>query len=274
MGDNVDNKTLQTLLEEAKRQGRKEGMADLFAALSLADGREQQGYFVFGGQQLDGKTIFQNRIDKAMMNAAKQNQIELVLFLLKAGAHANSRNEEGLTALQCAVQEGHIEVVKALLAARADPNLTFTRQPVTPLACAVKLSYAEIVKALLKAGADVHNGKEPARAAWLINYTDKGDKVEITRELLKHGAFIGPDEDDELWTPLMFAVCNGNTESSALLIKAGSDVNAQGDAGETALMIAAESYGPCRNHSPSSEGRSRCKWQRQRWLHSFDERST
>ena len=58
----------------------------------------------------------------------------------------------GDTALKMASINGHVECVKALLAAKADVNKA-NKDGLTPLMCASRMGRVEIVKLLLAAGA-------------------------------------------------------------------------------------------------------------------------
>ena len=49
--------------------------------------------------------------------------IEVVSYLLDAGAHIDDRDDRGRSALMIAAEGGHAEIVDLLLGARADPSL-------------------------------------------------------------------------------------------------------------------------------------------------------
>lgn len=57
-----------------------------------------------------------------LTQAAHGGHIEVIRMLLAAGANPNIPEGEGVTALTVAAEAGHLEVVKALLAAGADKN--------------------------------------------------------------------------------------------------------------------------------------------------------
>ena len=68
------------------------------------------------------------------------------------GAKVNAKTKNGATALMAAAQNGHNEVVKALLANGADVNAK-TKNGVTALMMAILRGHSEIVKMLKDAGA-------------------------------------------------------------------------------------------------------------------------
>ena len=71
--------------------------------------------------------------------------MQCVDILIEAGAHVNyARGKDGGTALFIASQLGHIDVVRSLLAAGADPRLT-THDGVTALVAANHGKHTQIV---------------------------------------------------------------------------------------------------------------------------------
>lgn len=86
--------------------------------------------------------------------AAEANKLEVVRSLIELRATVNRRSG-GQTPLSCAAGLGHIEMVKLLLEAGADVNMTSSSEEgtrETPLMVGTK--YPEIVKLLLAAGAE------------------------------------------------------------------------------------------------------------------------
>ena len=75
--------------------------------------------------------------------------------LINAGADVNLRNKFGVTPLFVASQNGHAEVVKLLLAGKADVNVTIsiTGKDYTALRVAKMMGHARVVKLLKEHGA-------------------------------------------------------------------------------------------------------------------------
>ncbi len=93
----------------------------------------------------------------ALIPACHYGHVETVRELLKTTIAVNHVNDLGWTALLEAVILGdggprHTEIVRLLLAAGADPNIT-DRQRATPLAHARTRGFGEIATLLAKAGA-------------------------------------------------------------------------------------------------------------------------
>lgn len=59
------------------------------------------------------------------MLAVSHGRLDMVRMLMEAGADVNMRDEDGSTALMCASEHGHTEIVKLILAhPDIDPTLT------------------------------------------------------------------------------------------------------------------------------------------------------
>jgi ankyrin repeat protein len=91
-----------------------------------------------------------------LTDAAMGNDIQKVNELIGKGADVNAKNRNGLTALECAVWNGHTELVKLLIAKGADVNEQLNNNE-TALSIARSRTPAssrdEIVKLLIQAGA-------------------------------------------------------------------------------------------------------------------------
>ena len=79
----------------------------------------------------------------------------MVRILVDAGAEVNAPGSlySGGTALHAAVSRGHIQIVKLLLSAGADPNGTAGHRGQTPMQSAYLIRNRDIVNLLREAGA-------------------------------------------------------------------------------------------------------------------------
>lgn len=131
------------------------------------------------------------------------DNVEVVELFLIAGMDANSRKDDGNTALMLAASKGYEEIVRALLDNGADANAKNSiNRDETALLLAAFSPHTAIVKALIDRGADVN--------ATL----------------------------DAGWTPLMLAAGAGQIDSVRLLISAGAHANAKSQDGMTAMIQA------------------------------------
>lgn len=81
-----------------------------------------------------------------------------LIRLIRAGIDANSKDEDGMTALMWATLSGSLELVNLLLEAGANPNLTTNNLFTAIMGCArlqIDDNSRECFVALMKAGADI-----------------------------------------------------------------------------------------------------------------------
>jgi ankyrin repeat protein len=135
----------------------------------------------------------------ALYRAARYGDIKAVNRLLKAGADANAYPDDDANPLYIASQNGHTQIVHALLISKANVDATVYGR--TPLFVASKEGHFEIVKLLLESGADVNA------------VTKTGVNVDLTR-LTPEGRF--PAKVSTL-TPLRVAEQNGHYDIVKLL---------------------------------------------------------
>ncbi len=88
----------------------------------------------------------------ALMEAAEDGSPEVVRLLIKHGANVNVADEDGETALMMAADEGRTEVVRILLEAGADVNAR-DNEGKTALMMAENEEHAETARVLTDAGA-------------------------------------------------------------------------------------------------------------------------
>ena len=218
---------------------------------------EQVGLLLKAGCSPDAEEKFSGRT--ALMYAAEKGHLPVVQLLLSAKADANkavrkkvyrsglplpgweSRSEHpypGWTALMFAARQGHTEIVRALLAARANPNRQGVPNPsqannnTTALILAAGSGKVDSVRLLLEAGADVNAADLMGNTA-LLNARN----ADISELLLKAGANIRA-QDDSGATALRRAVGLIDRRMIQLLIDAGADLHARDKNGRTAMFSA------------------------------------
>ncbi len=196
-----------------------------------------------------------------LMLAAQAGHRDAVAALLEGGADPNLKdereggddmgfnfifNEGGIehvlaagyamsrTALHWAIEKGHVEVSRLLMARAGDINGT-DRVKMTPLHLAAEAGSGEIVRVLLKAGADP---AAKARGKQMpLHYASDSGNVEIVRALLQAGA--KPDlKNDDGHTPLLIAAGRAHPAVVAALLEAGANVHTVSRSGETPIARA------------------------------------
>lgn len=126
--------------------------------------------------------------------------------------HYNKKNEDGVTPLHGAAQQGYTQVVLKLLARGADVNAKVHRKKSTPLHYAVQEGRTEIVKLLL----------------------DFGAKIDATY-------FV----QGVAYTALHLAAAEGHPKTVATLLDYGADVFATASNGDTPLHVALKQPDVC-----------------------------
>lgn len=139
----------------------------------------------------------------AAASASSDKAEAIISLLIERGAHVESRDGSGMSALHFAARNGAIEVINLLLDAKADVNVR-SNLGQTPLHMASINGKTEAVSLLLMRGSGV-------------NETDK-----------------------EGWTALHNAAYNGHESTVETLLQNGASVEAQAGSGSTALHAAAQ----------------------------------
>lgn len=176
-----------------------------------------------------------------LMTAVSSGNIPVIKKLLSKGALVNAQNSAGGTALMNALlkekiglkpEEPNIEIVRLLLEAGANPNLT------------------------VNSNSEASFGTALSSAVW---YPPRWSPEEITyasndiiKLLIANKADLNLTIGDKD-TPLISAVKGARIDALKILIEAGANVNAKNSLGETALKIAWKYLGYYPNRSEYNE---------------------
>ncbi|XP_071107805.1 ankyrin repeat domain-containing protein 17-like isoform X5 [Haliotis cracherodii] len=171
-----------------------------------------------------------------LMEAASAGHVEVARILLDNGAGINTHsNEFKESALTLACYKGHLEMVKFLLEAGADQEHK-TDEMHTALMEASMDGHVEVARLLLDSGAQVNMPADSFESP--LTLAACGGHVELAALLIERGANI-EEVNDEGYTPLMEAAREGHDEMVALLLSHDADINAQTEeTQETALTLA------------------------------------
>lgn len=175
----------------------------------------------------------------SLKDALEEEDPERAAEAIRQGADVNALWEDQ-TLLSAAVQIGHVELIRLLLSAGADPN----RKNPDGTTALTWCGNAEITALLLDAGASArHELGKKVDFASLHNAADDGDVARL-RLLLERGearCLLDRFTEGLTWTPLHYAANEGHCEAAQLLIDAGADPNLFDEdlLGYTAIELAA-----------------------------------
>lgn len=181
-----------------------------------------------------------------LVQAATEGNSTRVRQLLQQGAHPDSRDSHGETALTWAAHLGHTDVVKDLLAAGANREATGSMLKDTPLLLAARGGHRGIV-ALLAAFAKLNVHDSRGASALMLAIEQPGGIVKPQRRILGIlGTLINAGIDLDLQdyegnTALIWAIRWRNLDALRLLLSSGANPRLKNDAGQTALQIADKS---------------------------------
>jgi ankyrin repeat protein len=159
--------------------------------------------------------------NRELLEAAADGESDFVQTLLDGNADPNVENSGGWSALTFASWYGRDEVVRKLLAVRADVNVRTHDNGWTPLMVAAKGGCADVVRMLItsKAQLDVQD-KEGFTALLFASWYEH---VDVAHMLLDAGADVNVKNNVGM-TALMFAAASGYENIVQTLLQAGADV--------------------------------------------------
>jgi ankyrin repeat protein len=204
------------------------------------DDLETAALLIKAGANVNAK----NEYDVTPLSLATENgSLPMVQRLLKAGANPDAATSTGEAPLMTAVRVGNVPVMQAILAAGANVNAQGGGREQTALMWAVERHDHEVVRVLLahKADASTRSEARPeyvtfsrgnpqgGRLTGLADQTLESDGSRPGLRWIKKGGM----------TALMFAARDGDLESATLLLAAGANINDCSPVGDTALMLAA-----------------------------------
>ena len=200
--------------------------------------------------------------------AVHRNDLETTELLIGRGAELDAANDYGVTPLSLACTNTNAALVEQLLRGGANPNVAqWTGE--TPLMTCSSTGSVEAVRSLLEHGADV-NAKENEQDQTALMWAAAEKHPEVVRLLVRHGADIqarsrqiplpepfvietggvfGTNYPQSVYFPkvtggfsaLLFAVQQGDLESTGILLEAGADVNDYAPEDGSALIVATAS---------------------------------
>ncbi len=159
-----------------------------------------------------------------LIEAAKNQDRDVVAALLSRGADVNATQADGASALHWAAYRDDLETANLLLRAGAAVGAT-NDLGASPLWLACNNASAAMVERLLTAKANP-NAALPSGETILMTAARTGNE-EAVRSLIAHGADVNAAEDSRGQTALMWAVAQKHSAVVQVLLEHGADVNAR-----------------------------------------------
>jgi uncharacterized protein len=157
----------------------------------------------------------------AVADAAQSNDAAAVKKLIAQGADVNLPEGDGMTALHWAAEHGDTAMTAMLLRAHANVKATTRIGAYTPLQLASRSGSAGVVKALLAAGAEPN--RTDANGATALHLAAAAGNPDAVSALLEKGANPNARETEWGQTPLFFAAENNRAAAIKLLLAKGAD---------------------------------------------------
>ncbi|XP_060527199.1 ankyrin repeat domain-containing protein 17-like isoform X2 [Cylas formicarius] len=172
--------------------------------------------------------------ESALTLACYKGHLDMVRFLLEAGADQEHKTDEMHTALMEASMDGHVEVARLLLDSGAQVNMP-TDSFESPLTLAACGGHVDLAMLLIERGANIEEVNDEGYTP-LMEAAREGHE-EMVHLLLGQGANINAQTDETQETALTLACCGGFTEVADILLKGGANIEL---GASTPLMEAAQ----------------------------------
>ena len=166
-----------------------------------------------------------------------EKSLEMIEMLIKAGVDVNAVTRYKETALHVAAEKGYLDVVKILLAAKADIYKRKLPYDKTAFHLAAEHGHNEIVQLFLQAGINSNLPAKDRKTA--VQYAGERGHLGIVELLISRGAPVNFENNS--WCPLHYAARKGDTEVARRLVTAGAKIDGS-DPHNTPLQEAAD-YG-------------------------------
>ncbi|XP_048789511.1 ankyrin repeat and sterile alpha motif domain-containing protein 1B isoform X6 [Lagopus muta] len=170
--------------------------------------------------------------------AAWRGDVDIVKILIHHGpshSRVNEQNNENETALHCAAQYGHSEVVAVLLEELTDPTIRNNKLE-TPLDLAALYGRLRVVKMIIKAYPNLMNCN--TRKHTPLHLAARNGHKAVVQVLLEAGMDVSCQT--EKGSALHEAALFGKVEVARILLETGVDANIKDSLGRTVLDILKE----------------------------------
>lgn len=182
------------------------------------------------------------RSAQALMTAAANGNMKMVLLLADMVTDFNMLSgQDEITALQVAIRNGHMDVVRELLSRGAEPSVSGWYHP-APLTMAIQQDNTELMNLLLEKGANA-NASAGTSGQWVgcaLNIAIASGKDDVAMLLLSRGADPNLQGHMNALFPIQTAVKNKNMRAVEYLIEHEANLDNRNIMTGTALIMAVE----------------------------------
>ena len=214
--DAIDKPISQARLVNALKQAASKSRLDIFSCL-----------FEYGINAANTVSV--------LTSAIKNDQLEVVKYLIDNGVDVHIADIDYYTPLTHACRCHFVEMVRLLVAHGIDPNASDSLR-VLPLQAS--LLYLDVPSVLLEAGADPNIHFADGSTALLdVIKSRRGHPFELTLLLLQHGADPNLAHAETGFTPLMASAYTASIDLIRLLLEYEADVTQVDREGKSVLEM-------------------------------------
>ena len=179
----------------------------------------------------------------AVLNAAKDGNLNLLKLLKASGANIHAQNESGVNSIMsAALGTGECDTVKWLIKQGVDVNHC-GKKGWTAVHCAAEKGNLDVLKLLKESGANIHVQSKIGSNSIMSASVGTGD-CDTVRWLIEQGVDVNYC-DKEGCTAVYCAAGAGNLDLLKLLKERGANIHVQSEMGSNSIMSAAIGTGDC-----------------------------
>jgi len=169
--------------------------------------------------------------DTSLIYSVKNENMEMIEFLIENGANPNQEDDFGRTPISYAVEKENLLILKYLIDHGAEFDITSNKI----LLFAIKLGNLEIMQYLIDAGVDINKCSNHGTTPLIFTIEQGND--ELVEFLIDNGADAN-ERDYYGHTPLIKSIVIGNVTLVNYLLEHGANINEMDESNNLPLIIA------------------------------------
>ncbi|KAF2648273.1 ankyrin [Lophiostoma macrostomum CBS 122681] len=202
---------------------------------------------------LVGFAVQKNRLDvlRILLESVQSGRLPLVQELVKYGADLHMPAKNGLrrTALQTAVEYGHMDIIRYLLQQHVDPNeVPALNGGGTALQLAAIEGHVGIAEILVEAGADVNAAPARIHGRTAFEGAAEHGRIDMMLYLFEKGADLLTDEARQYRRAMYYARANGRDAAYELVEKLYHEAQKMAESGVPVTQTE-DTFGPIEGYN-------------------------